>query len=83
MINYTEGKQILTSRKILRMVRPEDLDFVHELHSLDETDQFNTLGIPSDEHETKILLNQWIEAFQVTPVSGYTFIILHHQSKNH
>ena len=64
-------------RTRLRMVRLSDLNFVHELHSLKETDMFNTLGIPSSESETMTILKSWLDAYQATPVSAYTFIIQH------
>ncbi|MDZ4331763.1 MAG: hypothetical protein U0945_14420 [Flavobacterium sp.] len=49
-----------TERLILRPITLLDLDYVHELHSLKETDEFNTLGIPNNIDETKLLLEKWI-----------------------
>jgi len=73
--------QIKTSRTHLRLVLLEDLTFVHELHSLKETDQFNTLGIPSEETETLKVLNKWIADYKLKPISSYTFIIEHEKTK--
>ncbi len=67
--------ELRTPRTLLRMVRLSDLNFVHELHSLKETDQFNTLGIPSNESETMRVLKSWIDGYQSKPISAYTFII--------
>ncbi|WP_299455859.1 GNAT family N-acetyltransferase [uncultured Microscilla sp.] len=52
-----------TPRLILRELSLHDLDSVHELHSLPETDEFNTLGIPRNKQETLNILQQWV-AFQ-------------------
>lgn len=43
------------------MVLP-DLLAVHELHSLPETDRFNTLGIPENTDQTKAVIESWIMA---------------------
>ena len=47
-----------TQRLIIRPITLLDLDYIHELHSLKETDEFNTLGIPSQLEETKLLLEK-------------------------
>lgn len=39
-----------------------DLERVHDLHSLPEVDEFNTLGIPASLNETEIILNNWIRS---------------------
>lgn len=38
-----------------------DLENIHELHSLPETDEFNTLGIPKNIEETKGIITEWIK----------------------
>lgn len=54
-------KQILeTSRLNLRLITTSDLEKIHELHSLPETDKFNTLGIPANISETEKIVNEWI-----------------------
>lgn len=49
-----------TERLRLRPVAIEDLDQIHALHSLEETDRFNTLGIPKDKEETRLICEGWI-----------------------
>lgn len=49
-----------TERLLLRPVIIEDLDLIHDLHSLEETDRFNTLGIPKDKEETRQICDTWI-----------------------
>lgn len=49
-----------TERLSLRPVVIGDLDRIHELHSLEETDRFNTLGIPKDTEETRLICEGWI-----------------------
>ena len=48
---------------------------VHELHSLPETDEFNTLGIPENIQTTKNLLEEWIALQKQEPRSCYIFCI--------
>ena len=40
--------EILTERIKLRLIEISDLDSIHQLHSLPETDEFNALGIPKN-----------------------------------
>jgi len=49
-----------TGRLLLRPVIIEDLDLIHALHSLEETDRFNTLGIPKNIEETRQVCEGWI-----------------------
>ena len=49
-----------TQRLRLRPVSMDDLDQIHELHSLEETDRYNTLGIPKDKEETRLVCESWI-----------------------
>jgi ribosomal-protein-alanine N-acetyltransferase len=49
--------ELNTSRLKLCLVEQSDLILVHHLHSLPETDEFNTLGIPKNREETKALLD--------------------------
>ena len=64
-----------TQRLILRPVSLLDLDYIHELHSLKETDEFNTLGIPEDVEETKLLLEKWISENNKTLPTNFTFAV--------
>jgi [ribosomal protein S5]-alanine N-acetyltransferase len=60
-----------TNRLILSDVSLNDLTDIHTLHSLPETDQFNTLGIPADIEETRKLLQDWIHARKEFPPKRY------------
>lgn len=51
---------IETNRTSLRWLEQRDLEAVHSLHILPETDAFNTLGIPKDKDETKSIIESWI-----------------------
>lgn len=64
-----------TERLNLRPVVKLDLDYIHELHSLPETDLFNTLGIPENIKETETLLEKWIFENEKENNTNFTFII--------
>ena len=64
-----------TERLILRPVIRLDVDYIHDLHSLKETDEFNTLGIPKDIEETKLLLEQWIFENNKALTTNFTFAV--------
>ncbi|AIM37561.1 GNAT family acetyltransferase [Sphingobacterium sp. ML3W] len=49
-----------TERLYIRPVSEKDIENIHRLHSLDETDEFNTLGIPKDINETREIVEGWI-----------------------
>lgn len=67
--------ELNTSRLKLCLVEQSDLILVHHLHSLPETDEFNTLGIPKNREETKALLDAWILNHQNKPLYNYIFKI--------
>ena len=52
---------IRTKRLILKETDWTYVEFIHELHSFPEVDEFNTLGIPKDIDETKELIRPSIE----------------------
>ncbi|QIH37685.1 GNAT family N-acetyltransferase [Flavobacterium sp. Sr18] len=64
-----------TERLILRPITLLDLDYIHELHSLKETDEFNTLGIPENSEETKLLLEKWIFENNKALTTHFTFAV--------
>lgn len=64
---------LITQRLTLRPVLGSDLNSIHELHSLPETDQYNTSGIPENISVTENLLNAWLTDQQITPRSSYVF----------
>ena len=47
---------IYTERLILKEISKKDAEIIHQLHSLPEVDEFNTLGIPKDLEETKAVM---------------------------
>ncbi|MBP2831560.1 GNAT family N-acetyltransferase [Aquimarina sp. U1-2] len=70
------NKQALpTSRLTLRLVIETDVDLIHELHLLPETDKFNTLGIPKDKKETKAIVDQWMVNHKKPKPYAYTYVI--------
>jgi len=52
--------EILTERTRVRLIKLSDLNSIHKLHSLPETDEYNTLGIPKSVEETKSIIEPWI-----------------------
>lgn len=66
---------ILTERLILEELSKENTEAVHQLHSLPETDQYNTLGIPKSMEETRQLIAQWLELQQAAPRKLYVYAI--------
>ncbi len=59
----------------MREVTQLDIEDVHELHSLPETDEFNTLGIPDSVSVTGELVGKWIDEQQQYPRVSYVFAI--------
>lgn len=70
---------LTTKRLNLRLVKPSDLIFIHNLHSLTESDEFNTLGIPENIEVTKAYLDEWHLGHQLKEIKSYVFIV---ESKN-
>lgn len=64
-----------TQRLHLRPILHQDLQAVHDLHSLPEVDEFNTLGIPKTIDETKNSIDQWILSYEEQPTRRFTFAI--------
>jgi ribosomal-protein-alanine N-acetyltransferase len=63
--------QFQTKRLTLREVSLADLTAIHELLSLPETDQFNTLGIPATTDVTAELVMGWLEENRSTERNSY------------
>jgi RimJ/RimL family protein N-acetyltransferase len=59
----------------LRLIGKSDLIVIHNLHSLPETNEFNTLGIPNNLDETESVIKPWIFDNQQKEVKNYTFAI--------
>lgn len=52
-----------------------DLNSIHNLHSLPETDEYNTLGIPKSIEETKETIAPWIAQNELNRLQKYTLAI--------
>ena len=52
--------KLQTKRLFITPVSLADLEKIHELHSLPETDKFNTLGIPEKLSQTEEVVKGWI-----------------------
>lgn len=59
----------------LRLIIKSDLEAIHVLQSIPEVDEYNTLGIPKDFEETKLVMEPLIEAHKKTEIDYYTFAI--------
>ena len=66
---------LTTERLHIRELSIYDLEHVHNLHSLPETDRFNTLGIPETIQTTKKLLAAWLAMKQQAPRTSYVLSI--------
>ncbi|MGL1889463.1 MAG: GNAT family N-acetyltransferase [Reichenbachiella sp.] len=64
-----------TERLNLRLITWSDLSAIHILHSLPETDKYNTLGIPKNILETKSIIEGWISESNHTESKSFTFAI--------
>ena len=67
--------EILTERTRVRLIELSDLDSIHKLHSLAETDEYNTLGIPKSIEETQSIIEPSITENSVGDIKNYTFAI--------
>ena len=70
-----------TERLTLENLHPKDAAAIHQLHSLPETDRFNTLGIPSSFEETQELLEHWLKLQSMEPRQSYIFKIRERNSQ--
>ena len=64
-----------TKRLHIRELTSADINNVHELHSLPETDEFNTLGIPENIQTTENILTEWLTLQKQEPRMSYIFSI--------
>ena len=62
-----------TKRLNIRELEWIDIDNIHQLHSLPETDEFNTLGIPETIEVTEKILSEWLNAQNQLPRNAYIF----------
>ncbi len=70
-----------TERLLISPITLDDLENIHELHLLPETDKFNTLGIPKNIDETKNIIAEWIEKNNSGQNRNFTFKIEQAESK--
>lgn len=67
------GGIVLKSERIqIRSILNSDLEAIHKLHSLPETDRFNTLGIPENIEVTAAIINQWISENNKEKIQKFT-----------
>ena len=64
-----------TERLTFRELTPAYLADIHQLHSLPQTDEFNTLGVPGSIETTSDLLTGWIDLQKAIPRKSYIFCI--------
>lgn len=64
-----------TQRLLLSSLSLDYLNEIHQLHSLPEVDEFNTLGIPGSIEITKGIILQWLEKQEARPETLYVFCI--------
>lgn len=62
---------IQTNRLTLQEISWDDLEMIHQLHSIPEVDEFNTLGIPKNLTETRNIIKADIENQNQTPRSRF------------
>jgi [ribosomal protein S5]-alanine N-acetyltransferase len=67
--------QLQTKRLQIKDLELSDIDVIHDLHSLPETDEFNTLGVPETIDITEKLVKEWIENQTQEPRSAYVLTL--------
>lgn len=72
--------EIESKRLELQEITWADLENIHRLYSLPETDEYNTLGIPKDIEESKEMVRLMIEAQQEKERKSYTWKIVRKDS---
>ena len=58
-----------------RQIIIQDIQKVHDLHSIPEVDEFNALGIPENQEETERVLNSWVISNNKTESTSKTYAI--------
>ncbi len=71
-----------TERLQLRLLLMSDMEKVHELHKLPETDQFNTLGIPENKMETEKIMKHWVEQHNAVPQRQFVYCLEEKESSD-
>jgi RimJ/RimL family protein N-acetyltransferase len=65
-----------SERLILKEISWDDLEDIHRLHLFPEVDEYNTLGIPKEIEDTKLIIRPLIEEQIKTPRKSYTWKIV-------
>ena len=81
MMNNSGLLDLETERLTLSEITLEDLENVHQLNSIPEVDEFNTLGIPKTTEDTKKILIPLIEAQDKVPRNSYMWKITLKETK--
>lgn len=68
--------EINTARLILKEINWDDLENIHNLHSIPEVDEYNCLGIPENIEETKAFLLPFIEEQKLDKRKKYFWKII-------
>jgi [ribosomal protein S5]-alanine N-acetyltransferase len=76
MIENAESLNLETERLILSEITVDDLENIHQLHTIPEVDEFNTLGIPETIKDTEKIMMPLIEAKQKIPRNSYAWKII-------
>ena len=69
-----------SARLTLREIQPTDLDDIHALLSLPETDFYNALGIPESIEVSRGYMDRWIHHQKEDPRTIYAFLISEKES---
>ncbi len=64
-----------SERLTLKPINFSDLEEIHQLHSLPETDEFNALGIPENIEQTQAIIEEWIAENEKENNRIFTFSI--------
>ncbi len=76
MVIEVIGAKMLESKRLhIRELSLADLENIHQLHSLPETDEFNTLGIPKDIQTTEKIVEEWLILQNHSPRNSFIFCI--------
>lgn len=68
--------EIETERLILKELIWDDLETIHNLYSLPEVDEYNTLGIPKNIEETRRIVQSMMEAQNVKERKSFSWKIV-------
>ncbi len=71
-----------TKRLHLSELTFDDLENVHDLHCLPETDEFNTLGIPENIQVTEKIVQDWLRLSNEKPDKLFVFTIRRSEDKS-